>query len=93
MHTVNNDTIKAMGKRHAFVALDQNDEFGTVADTLAAYRENLIDTLNDEGLAAWAWMAVDAFDREINKNRPDNRRQSWIERNGDDSGFDPYAGM
>jgi hypothetical protein len=67
MHTVNNDTIMAMGRRHALVALDQRDEFGTVADTLAAYRENLMDTLNDEGLAAWTWMALDAFDKEVNK--------------------------
>ncbi len=68
MHTVTKETIKALGKRAAFIALDQKDEFGSVNATIAAYRENLSDTLDEEGLLAWEWLALDAYDRYIEEN-------------------------
>lgn len=58
------DAIK-MGKRMAFVALNAGAEMGTVELTIAAYRENLSDTLNDEGNAEWVNIARDAFDAAI----------------------------
>lgn len=66
MQVVNNDTIKALGKRHASVALDQGAEFGSVPLTIQAYRENLQDTLTELGLDSWAWMALDSYDRHVN---------------------------
>jgi hypothetical protein len=69
MNTVNNETIKAMGKRAASIALDQGDEFGTIQDTIQAYRENLSDTLSEEGLLSWEWMAIDAYDRHVTENQ------------------------
>jgi len=58
------DAIQA-GKRMAFVALDAGAEMGTVELTIEAYRENLSDTLNDEGNAEWVGIARDAFDAAI----------------------------
>jgi hypothetical protein len=67
MQVVNNETIKALGKRHASVALDQGDEFGSVSLTIQAYRENLSDTLAEQGLLAWEWLALDSYDRHTGK--------------------------
>lgn len=68
MHVVTNETIKALGKRHASVALDQGSEYGSVSVTIQAYRENLQDTLAEQGLEAWTWLALEAFDRHIEAN-------------------------
>jgi len=59
------DAAKAMGKRHADIALDQKDEFGSVQTTIQAYRENLQDTLDEMRLSSWAEVALDAYDRHI----------------------------
>jgi hypothetical protein len=63
MNIVNNETIKALGKSHASVALDQGEEFGSVSLTIQAYRENLSDTLAEQGLLEGEWLALDAYDR------------------------------
>jgi hypothetical protein len=67
MNIVNNETIKALGKHHASVALDQGVEFGSVSLTIQAYRENLSDTLAEQGLLEWEWLALDAYDRHTAK--------------------------
>jgi hypothetical protein len=65
MQVTTTATVKAEGARHAHHALSQGEEFGTVSDTIQAYRENLIDTFNDEGLAEWVWVAVGAYDNVV----------------------------
>lgn len=62
------DGAKAMGKRHADIALDQKDEFGSVATTIQAYRENLMDTMEEMRISSWSDVALDAYDRHIIKN-------------------------
>ena len=64
---ISRDAAKAMGKRHADIALDQKDEFGTVKATIEAYRENLADTLDEMRMSSWADVALDAYDRHIIK--------------------------
>lgn len=62
------DAAKAMGRRHADIALDQKDEFGTVANTIMAYRENLQDTMQELRIDSWLSVALDAYDLHIIKN-------------------------
>lgn len=52
--------IKKLAKWHAFVAVDG----GMVDDG----RDNLIDTLNDEGHAEWVNDALDAYDEAVRAN-------------------------
>lgn len=57
--------IKKIAERAAFVAIDQKDEFGSVEATINAYRDNLVDTLNDEGYAEWRDDALDHYDEMV----------------------------
>jgi hypothetical protein len=51
------NTIKAIGKRHAFYALD--------AGTVQEGRDNLIDTMKDDGLAEFTDAALAAYDESV----------------------------
>lgn len=65
MNVITTETVKAEGARHARIALSQGAEYGTIEATICAYRDNLIDTFNDEGLASWSWVAIEGYDSVI----------------------------
>ena len=65
MTTATKESIKAMARYAALIAIDQQDEFGTVNTTIQAYRENLMDTLKEQGLTDWEDIAIDTYDRYI----------------------------
>lgn len=47
----------------ALQAIDQRDDFASIEDAVDSYRDNIRDTLNDEGCAEFepdAWAAFDA---------------------------------
>lgn len=66
---MNTQEMKEKGRWAADVALSLGDEQGSIQDTIAAYRENLIDTLNDDGLSEWLPIALNAYDQQIQNHQ------------------------
>lgn len=56
------NTAKGIGRTNALVALDNTGDFPTLAVSIAAYAENVVDTCREYGLAVD--QAMDAF-REV----------------------------
>ena len=56
-----------IGTINAVVAIDQRHEY---ADARASYRQNVLDTLDEQGLAAHRNEAISAYDDHIRRNWP-----------------------
>ena len=63
---------RSMGRSNAFTALDQQGEFETLQAAVDTYRDNVVDTLNEQQELDRAVIdaALDAFDKYIEDNRP-----------------------
>ena len=63
--------ILAMARANADAAFDQAGEYSTLAEAIDSYRQNVTDTLNDDGIkdATSHDMALAAFDGAVNEAR------------------------
>lgn len=53
------------GKSSAFEAFDQAGAYGGRQQAIDSYRDNVRDTLNEQGAAEWEPEAFAAFDAEV----------------------------
>ena len=63
MKITNNQEARAVGKYFAEMALD----LGRSDEIIDSARDNLIDTLNDEGFSEWVNIAIWSFDDVVAK--------------------------
>jgi hypothetical protein len=55
------------GKSSAFEAFDQAGSYGSVQNAVDCYRDNVRDTLNEQGASEWEPEAFAAFDAEVTR--------------------------